>query len=94
MTQINARASENQQNCHYNEPSRKEIDMTVLTFHHVGTDGGFFEQWPRFTALLAVWRQRSQNRDFLAHLDHYQRAKLGAPLSAVEREIEKPFWQA
>ena len=69
--------------------------MTILTFPHVDTGGGFFfEQWAHLTELLAVWRQRSRNRDFLAHLDRYQRANLGAPLSAVEREMAKPFWQA
>lgn len=67
--------------------------MTLLSIPHVHLGHGDFDLLARLEATLSAWRRRSHNRHFLAQLDRHQRAHLGAPLNAVERELAKPFWR-
>ncbi len=68
--------------------------MTELYLPHAKTEFGFSHPWAKVKATLKAWRQRARDRRFLAQMSAYQRADINAPLSAIEREIAKPFWRA
>ena len=68
--------------------------MTDFTLSHTNTWNGVSDLLSRLKAEVAAWPRREHDRHYLAQLDQYQRAHLGAPLVAIEREIAKPFWKA
>jgi uncharacterized protein YjiS (DUF1127 family) len=43
--------------------------------------------------LVAIWLQRSRERQQLQSLDDHALSDLGLSRDQVMREIEKPFWQ-
>jgi uncharacterized protein YjiS (DUF1127 family) len=42
--------------------------------------------------MLAAWRQRSQERRWLAAMDDRLRSDIGVSKADIYRELRKPFW--
>jgi uncharacterized protein YjiS (DUF1127 family) len=49
--------------------------------------------WPAIRSTLALWRDRSRTRQYLARLDSRGLADIGITRAEQQRECAKPAWR-
>ena len=68
--------------------------MTDITVTHLDIAEDINGAARAVRSTFAAWRRRDRDRRYLAGMGYRERADLGVPIGAVEREISKPFWRS